>query len=102
MNDYTGSYQETLRGIGERARELRLIRKLRQEELATRAGVGIATVRRFEKTGTASIENVLRVASALGAEQAFEKLFEAPPFASLDEALSRPATTQRRRAPRPR
>jgi transcriptional regulator with XRE-family HTH domain len=100
MIDYGTSFQETLQGIGERARRLRLMRDLRQEELATRAGVGIATVRRFEKTGAASIENVLRIATVLNAEGVFEKLFEAPPYASLDEALAQPAATQRRRAHR--
>jgi transcriptional regulator with XRE-family HTH domain len=100
MIDYGNTFHETLRGIGERARQVRLIRGLRQEELATRADVGVATVRRFEKTGTASIENVLRIASALGTESAFEKLFEAPRYASLDEALARPDVTRRQRAPR--
>lgn len=100
MIDYGTSFQETLQGVGERARRLRLMRDLRQEELATRAGVGIATVRRFEKTGAASIENVLRIATVLNAESVFEKFFEAPPYASLDQALAQPEATQRRRAPR--
>jgi transcriptional regulator with XRE-family HTH domain len=98
--DYRRSFHETLGAIGERARRLRLLRKLRQDELATRAGVGVATVRRFEKAGTASIENVLRIATALSAEATFDKLFEPPAYASLDEALARPALTARRRAPR--
>jgi transcriptional regulator with XRE-family HTH domain len=102
MSDYGGTFRETLRNLGERARQLRLIRGLRQEALANRAGVGIATVRRFEKTGAASIENVLRIATALSAEMAFEKLFEAPRYSSLDEALARPDVRARRRAPRPK
>jgi transcriptional regulator with XRE-family HTH domain len=100
MIAYGRTFGETLRDIGERARHLRLLRKLRQEELASRAGVGIATVRRFEKTGSASIENVLRIATVLNAERGFETLFEPPPYASLDEALARPPATQRQRAPR--
>ena len=94
------SFRETLLGVGERARQLRLLRSLRQEEVAARAGVGIATLRRFETTGVASIENVLRIATALHAEHGFERLFEAPPYSSLDEALARPDQVQRRRAPR--
>lgn len=100
MIDYKRPFHETLSALGERARQLRLVHKLQQAELATRAGIGVATVRRFEKTGTASIENVLRIAMALSAEAAFDKLFEAPAYASLDEALARPALTTRRRAPR--
>ena len=85
--------------IGARARRLRLVRQLSQAELAARAGVGIATVHRFEKTGTASIENVLRIATALRVETMFDKLFETPAYTSLDEALTRPDAT-RKRAPR--
>lgn len=102
MIDYEASFQETLRAIGARARQLRLMRKLRQEELAVRAGVGSATVRRFEKTGVASLEVVLRIATALNAERAFDQLFEAPAYSSLDEALARPEVIKRRRAPRQR
>jgi transcriptional regulator with XRE-family HTH domain len=97
---YGQPFHETLSAIGARARQLRLLRKLRQDELATRAGVGVATIHRFEKTGTASFENVLRIATALHAEKGFAKLFEAPAYASLEEALTRPDVTTRRRAPR--
>lgn len=100
MIGYLSSFREMLQAIGERARRLRLMRNMRQEELASRAGVGIATVVRFEKTGSASIETVLRIATALGAEHVFDKLFEAPPYASIDEALARPRAAQRKRAPR--
>ena len=99
MKAYGPTFRETLIGMGERARQLRLVRGLRQDELAARAGVGVATVHRFENTGIASLENVLRIATALDAAEGFEKLFEAPAFASLDEALARP-TPLRRRAPR--
>jgi len=100
MTAYGASYEETLRALGQRARHLRLMRKLRQVELAGRAGVGVATIHRFEKTGMASIENVLRIATALSAEATFDKLFEAPAYRSIDEALARPEVTTRQRAPR--
>ena len=102
MTSYDRSSEERLGALGERSRELRLLRNLRQAELAERAGVSVATVHRFEKTGMASIENVLRIATALHAEQAFDRLFEAPAYASLDEALARPEVTKRQRAPRKR
>ncbi|MBM4783485.1 MAG: helix-turn-helix transcriptional regulator [Archangiaceae bacterium] len=83
-------FEDILRGLAERARALRVLRQLRQEELANRAGVGVMTVRRFEKTGRASMENVLRIAFALRAEAAFEALFQAPKYRTLDEALAEP------------
>lgn len=99
MNYYHPS-QALLERLGARAAKLRLLRKLRQAELAERAGIGVATVHRFEKTGVASMENVVLIAIALNAEEAFEALFAPPPFASLDEALARPAKLKRRRISR--
>jgi transcriptional regulator with XRE-family HTH domain len=89
------SYGETLGALGARARALRILRELRIVEVASRAGVGIGTVQRFEVSGRASIENVLRIATALGADGAFEKLFELPRFRTLDEALERPVERKR-------
>lgn len=101
MIDYQRPFDETLKALAERSRQLRLLRKLSQVELATRAGVGVATIRRFEKNaGTALLENVLRIAAALQADAAFDTLFAPPAYASLDEALERPALTARKRAPR--
>lgn len=96
------SFHEVLDGIGERARALRLRRALRQEELALRAGVGVATVIRFERNGRVSLENALRIATALDADAAFEKLFEAPTFGSLDEVLEDAEPSAPQRAPRRR
>ena len=91
------SYVTVLTALGRRARELRILRDLRQSEVAARAGVAPGTVVRFERTGRASIENVLRIATVLGAEQAFDQLFELPKYRTLDEALARPAATERQR-----
>lgn len=78
------------------------MRDLKQEELAARAGVGVATVHRFEKAGAASLASALRIATALRAEEGFDRLFEAPAYASIDDALARPAVTARARARRRR
>ena len=95
-------FEDILAGLAERARALRVLRRLRQEELAVRAGVGVMTVRRFEKTGRASMENVLRIAVALRAETGFESLFQAPKYRTLDEALAEPDArrVQRVRSPK--
>lgn len=90
------SYKETLAALGQRARALRVLRELRQSEVAQRAGLAIGTLVRFEQTGRASIENVLRIATVLGADEAFEKLFEPPHYRTLDEALQSPPPLRRR------
>jgi transcriptional regulator with XRE-family HTH domain len=96
------SYAEVLARLGARARALRITRELQLAEVAGRAGVGVATVHRFERTGRASIENVLRIATVLAARDAFEHLFELPPFRTMDEALASTARPERQRVRRKR
>lgn len=91
------SYSSILVDLGRRAREVRILRELKQAELAARAGLTPGTVVRFERTGRASIENVLRIATVLGVEDGFTRLFELPKYRTLDEALARPAAAQRQR-----
>jgi transcriptional regulator with XRE-family HTH domain len=96
------SYGARLRSLGERARALRIAADLQQKELAARAGITPGTVVRFEATGRASVENVLRIATALGADDAFEQLFAPPKYRSIDDALAEPAARARQRVRRRR
>lgn len=91
------SYLEVLSALGRRARELRILRELKQGELAARAGLAVGTVVRFEQTGRASIENVLRIATVLGVDEGFAGLFVVPQYRTLDEALAGSAATTRKR-----
>jgi transcriptional regulator with XRE-family HTH domain len=94
------SYSATLIALAERCRSLRLIRNLSQSDVAKRAGLGVMTIHRFESTGHATIENVLRIATALGAEKDFDALFQLPKYRSLDEAIARPRVLARKRVRR--
>ena len=51
--------------LADRAKALRLLRGWTQNTLAKRAGVTAASYRRFETTGKASLELVLKIAHAL-------------------------------------
>ncbi|HVV87944.1 MAG TPA: helix-turn-helix transcriptional regulator [Kofleriaceae bacterium] len=97
-----GEHGETLRSLGRRVRALRVLRELQQREVAARAGVSPGTVIRLERTGRASLDSALRIAFVLGAEAGFDRLFEAPPYRSLDEALARPTRPERLRVRRRR
>ncbi len=68
-----------------------------QADLAARAGVSLASLRRFERTGSASFALVARVALVLGAEHKFTELFGLPAFRTFDEATRQPSTRQRGR-----
>lgn len=80
-----------------RIRALRLLRSWTQATLARRAGVTAASYRRFETTGRASLELVLKVANALARLDEFERLFEPPPARSIEELEQRAAQPARKR-----
>ncbi|NJK61506.1 MAG: helix-turn-helix transcriptional regulator [Synechococcaceae cyanobacterium SM2_3_1] len=85
--------------ISERARSRRLQLKLTQEGLASRSGVSLGTIKRFERTGEISLSSLLQLALVLDALDDFQHLFqekEALPQ-SLDEILNKPKARQRGR-----
>jgi transcriptional regulator with XRE-family HTH domain len=98
MAYYLRGITDTLREVGARLKHLRLLRNMKQAELATNAGVGLKALRRFEASGMGTLETALRIAIALGVADAFDELFKAPPFNSLAEAEAQTAATTRRRA----
>ncbi len=55
-----------VRRVGEDLSTWRKLRRLTVAEVADRAGVGVSTVTRLENGKGASLENVLRIARALG------------------------------------
>ena len=89
--------EEIAASVAERARELRLAQNLSQAGLAAMSGVSEGSLKRFERTGQASFELVLRVALALDATAELETWFSPPPVRSIDEALTRAKPRQRGR-----
>lgn len=59
-----------LADIGDNVATWRKLRRLTLAEVAERAGVGVNTVQRLEKGDGTTLENVLRVARALGVLEA--------------------------------
>jgi transcriptional regulator with XRE-family HTH domain len=93
--------QELAAAIGARVRRLRLAKQMRQTDLARRARVSVATVGRFEATGEASFAAVLRIATALGVEQALLDVFAPRPrsIAELEGTNDQPVRKRARRVP---
>lgn len=71
------------------ARVRRIALNMTQEDLSARSGVAIATLRRFEAGGSATLATVLAVAESLGALAEFGALFPLPTPNSLDELAVR-------------
>jgi len=91
------SPSDASRGLAERARARRLDANLSQEGLATRAGISLGSLKRFERTGEISLDRLLRIAFALGASDGFDRLFAPHDPRSLDEIIAEPPVRQRGR-----
>lgn len=90
--------------VGRRAAELRLSLGRRQADVAAAAGIGLLTLRRFEKGDSVGFDAVIKIALALGAERAFAELFAPTEARTFDQIVrdNTGAAHSRRRAPRSR
>jgi len=84
--------------LAERLRRRRLDANLTRDGLASRAGVSPASLKRFERTGAASLEAVVRIAIALDAAEDFAGLFAERATPSIDSVLAKSKKRMRGRA----
>ena len=90
------SLESKAKALAMRAKARRLEMNLTQEGLSVRAGISLATYRRFERTGKISLDGLLHVAYALNTLDDFDSVFDAPRYASLDDALNANQKTRKR------
>lgn len=83
--------------LAARAKKRRLALHLTQADLACRAGIPLATYRRFEQTAQISLQSLLAVASALNAIDDFQHLFASNTWGTMDEMLAAQQTIKRAR-----
>ena len=88
---------ETGKLLADRTRTLRLLKRWTRSTLAKRAGVTPASLKRFEATGKASLELVLKVAHALGRLDEFSKVLQPPAARSIEELEQLAAGPARKR-----
>ena len=88
---------EVAQTLGERVKALRLLRGWKRQTLADRAGVSASSLLRFEVTGKASLELVLKTAHALGKINDFGEILEPPPARSIAELEQRAVRSTRKR-----
>lgn len=81
--------RETELLIAGRAKELRLLKKLKRTTLAENAGVSLSSLKRFETTGKISLESLLKLAHALGRLDEFNGLLKLPGVRSIKELEQR-------------
>jgi len=88
---------EMAQSLADRLRALRLFKGWTRATLAQRAGVSAASLKRFEITGKASLELVLKTAHALARLEEFNRLFLPPPAHSIEELEQRTGKPARKR-----
>mgnify|MGYP001564246671 FL=1 len=88
---------ETGKALAERMRVLRLGKGWTRETLAKRSGISAASLKRFENTGKASLELVLKAVHTLARLEEFNKLLRPPPARTLSELEERAAKPERKR-----
>jgi len=83
--------------LADRVRDARVALGLKQTTLASRAGVTLASLRRFEQSGEVSLKHLMRICHALGRLDEFDSLLRPAPAASIAELESRLAHPRRKR-----
>lgn len=81
-----------------RMRRARLDQDLTQQGLADRAGVSLASLRRFERTGNISFVSLVRLAFVLDTVSGVDALFAAPRIRTLDDLDDGPRRQRGRRS----
>lgn len=75
MNFKLSTQREICLELGKRLKHQRLLKNLKQLELAKRAGVAVGTVKNLESKGQCSLETLVRLVTALGLTDDLENLF---------------------------
>lgn len=84
--------------IAIRAKQLRLAMNITQQQLASKSGVSLGSIKRFESTGKISLQNLLQVAVVLDTVEDFAQLFTHKKYNTIDEVIKQNKTKTRSRA----
>jgi len=84
-------------GIAKRVKQRRLEKGWTQNMLATKAGVSLASYRRFESSGEISLRSLVMLAFALEMTDEFENLFSRKVYQSIDDIIKAEQPKQRKR-----
>lgn len=80
--------------LASRVRARRKELHLTQEQLSRKAGMSLASYKRFEQKGLIALDALIRVAIALNCEDEFDTLFTKRGYSSIEEVI-REATRSR-------
>lgn len=98
-NDFLNDFNPSViaKGIASRLRNRRLALDLSQRALATRSGVSLGSLKRFESKAQISLSNLLMIAVSLRATEEFEAIFVTPPYQNIEDVVSEEKGRTRKR-----
>lgn len=85
--DQKTSYDIT-REVAARVKQRRKEKRYTQAEMARRAGMSLASYKRFEQTGQIAFASLANIAIVLHCEQDFDELFSHPQYDSIEDVLA--------------
>lgn len=80
MNFLLATEKEIISEISNRLKKHRILSNLTQEELSIKAGISVATLRRFEGGKDISLENFFKIVMSLGLVDELSDLFKQKPI----------------------
>ena len=81
--------------VASQAKRRRVAMRLTQVELAQKAGLPLASYRRFEQKGQITLSGLLQIAFALDCMNDFNALFASQSWATMDDMLHQTKPAQR-------
>lgn len=79
--------KEIAKDIAAQEKEKRKRRKLTQKELSARAGISLASLKRFEQTGEISFVSLIKITDILGETETLKDLFVSKEYQSIQEVI---------------
>ena len=95
MIDVFETPNSVAQAVVSRAKQRRVSMRLTQAELAQKAGLTLATYRRFEQKGQITLVGLLQIAFALDCMDDFKGLFASQSWATMDDMLQQTKPAQR-------
>lgn len=91
MNDfifYHKSPNDIAKQLVEKIKQQRKMLKISQVQLATKSGVSLGSIKRFELKYEISLNSLIKILIALNLEKDFENLFTQKTYNSIDEVIN--------------
>jgi transcriptional regulator with XRE-family HTH domain len=86
------------KGISKRFKSKRLELNITQSELATKSGVSLGSIKRFETKSEISLSHLIMIALVVGSTEEFTSLFDRKTYKSIEDVILSGKVKTRKRA----